>query len=411
MGLETRLSGLVKRGSLVLRLPAGSVIQLGDGTGERLVVAITNVKWCARLVANPALALGEAYVEGGLIIEEGSLSSFATVIGENLRLRPPRVLAAWERWLCEGLLNTNGRRRARRNVAHHYDLSLELYSRFLDKDLQYSCAYYSAPTATLEQAQAEKKRRLARKLLLSPGMTVLDIGCGWGGLALSLARAAHVNVHGITLSEEQLEVARARARQEGLASRAHFTLTDYRDVQGCYDRIVSVGMLEHVGSANLRRFFSKVAELLADDGVAVIHTISRPYGPGATQAWVAKHIFPGGYIPAASELLRAVEQAGLVLTDLEVLRLHYARTLQDWRARFMANRCEIAERYDERFCRMWEFYLCISEVAFRYRDHSVVQLQLAKRVDAVPITRSYQETDTSELRATIAEAATGAASA
>jgi cyclopropane-fatty-acyl-phospholipid synthase len=241
----------------------------------------------------------------------------------------------------------------------------------------------------LAEAQAAKKRHLAAKLLLEPGQKVLDIGCGWGGLALSLARAADITVDGITLSTEQLALASARAEAAGLAERARFSLTDFRDAKGPYDRIVSVGMFEHVGRPNYQAYFDQVASLLADDGVAVIHSIGRADGPNFTQPWVAKYIFPGGYIPSLSEVLPCVERAGLVVDDIEILRLHYAETLRCWRERFAERRAEIAQIYDERFCRMWEFYLSISELAFRYRGHMVFQLQLTKKVDAAPITRDY----------------------
>jgi len=225
--------------------------------------------------------------------------------------------------------------------------------------------------------------------MIQPGQTVLDIGCGWGGLGLTLAQETGAEVEGVTLSTEQLATARARAECAGLANRARFSLTDYRDVQGPYDRIVSVGMFEHVGRPNFQAYFDQVARLLKDDGVAVIHSIGRYDGPGFTQPWIAKYIFPGGYIPALSEVLPAIERAGLMVTDIELLRLHYAETLRCWRERFMAQRAEIAQIYDERFCRMWEFYLCVSEIAFRYRGHMVFQLQLTKKIDAAPLTRDY----------------------
>jgi cyclopropane-fatty-acyl-phospholipid synthase len=266
---------------------------------------------------------------------------------------------------------------------------VDFYRRFLDPDLQYSCAYFADPHMSLEAAQIAKKQHLAAKLLLRRGHKVLDIGCGWGGMALSLARAAGVEVDGITLSTEQLATARWRAESSGLADRARFALTDYRDVTGPYDRIISVGMFEHVGRPNYQTYFDQVARLLNDDGVAVIHAIGRADGPAFNQPWVEKYIFPGGYIPSLSEVLPCVEQAGLIVADIEILRLHYAQTLRCWRERFSAQRDEIVGIYDERFCRMWEFYLSISELAFRYRGHMVFQLQLAKRADAVPITRDY----------------------
>jgi cyclopropane-fatty-acyl-phospholipid synthase len=352
-------------------------------------VRITSRRWALRLAVYPSMALGEAYMDGGLVMEEGSIHDLVDLIGRNAQYRPLKRTNALARWWLDRRLQANARAAAKRNVAHHYDLSVDFYRRFLDPDLQYSCAYFERPDMSLEAAQAAKKRRLANKLLLSRGQKVLDIGCGWGGLGLSLARAADVEVDGITLSAEQLATARWRAEGSGLNGRARFSLTDYRDVEGPYDRIISVGMFEHVGRPNFQTYFDQVARLLKDDGVAVIHAIGRADGPAFTQPWVAKYIFPGGYIPSLSEVLPCVERAGLMVTDLEILRLHYAETLRCWRERFAARRGEIERMYDARFCRMWEFYLSISELAFRYRGHMVWQLQLAKRVDAVPITRGY----------------------
>ena len=274
-------------------------------------------------------------------------------------------------------------------MAHHYDLSDTLYDMFLDNDRQYSCAYYMSENDSLEHAQHNKKRHLAAKLLLEPGHKVLDIGSGWGGLGLYLAQTAEADVTGVTLSAEQLKVAEDRAAKAGLSDRVRFRLQDYRDETLKYDRIVSVGMFEHVGVGHYREFFEKVHDLLTDDGVALLHTIGRTDGPAATNPWLAKYIFPGGYIPAMSEIIPAIERTGMCITDIEVLRLHYASTLRDWRRRFNANRDKIREVYEERFCRMWEYYLASSEAAFRYGGQVNFQIQLAKRQDAVPLTRDY----------------------
>ena len=284
---------------------------------------------------------------------------------------------------------SNSRRAARRHVARHYDLSHEHYRQFLDTDLQYSCAYFADPSFSLEQAQEAKKRHIAAKLLLEPGLRVLDVGCGWGGLALSLAERERVEVVGVTLSREQLTVARQRAKQAQLDERVHFTLNDYREIEGPFDRIVSVGMFEHVGVPNYAQFFQKIRELLSPDGIALIHSIGRSNGPTITSAWTRKYIFPGGHIPALSEVAPVIERAGLVLTDLEVLRLHYAETLRHWRERFLASHRHNGRIYDERFCRMWEFYLASSELAFRYGGLMVFQAQLARQFDSVPLTRDY----------------------
>ena len=274
-------------------------------------------------------------------------------------------------------------------MAHHYDLAHEHYRRFLDADLQYSCAYFADPSFSLEQAQEAKKRHIAAKLLLQPGLRVLDIGCGWGGLALSLAEMERVEVVGVTLSREQLTVARERAKQARLEERVRFALQDYREIEGRFDRIVSVGMFEHVGTANYARFFQKIRDLLSADGIALIHSIGRMNGPAVTSAWTRKYIFPGGHIPALSEAAPVIERAGLVLTDLEILRLHYAETLRHWRERFMRSQRQDGRVYDQRFCRMWEFYLASSELAFRYGGLMVFQAQLAPQLDGVPLTRDY----------------------
>jgi cyclopropane-fatty-acyl-phospholipid synthase len=280
--------------------------------------------------------------------------------------------------------------RAQRNVAHHYDLNGRLYSLFLDRDRQYSCAYFPRGDETLEEAQIAKKRHIAAKLCLNrPGLSVLDIGCGWGGLALTLARDHGATVTGITLSKEQLSEARARAAAEGLTDRVSFELLDYRKLDRRFDRIVSVGMFEHVGVVHYRTFLDTVARSLKPDGVALLHAIGRSDGPGFTNPWIAKYIFPGGYCPALSEVIPPIEKSGLVATDIEVLRLHYAETLRNWRRRFAANRDTIASLYDERFCRMFEFYLCGSEIAFRREGHMVFQVQLAHDQSAVPLTRDY----------------------
>jgi cyclopropane-fatty-acyl-phospholipid synthase len=389
MALQDFLQRVIRDGDLSVKLPSGEVLTLGDATGPKVAVRIVGRRWLTRLAIYPSMALGEAYMEGGLVMEEGAIWDLVDLIGRNAQYRPLKRAGALSRWWLDRRLQANARAAARRNVAHHYDLSVDFYRHFLDSDLQYSCAYFADPGMSLEEAQVAKKQHLAAKLLLTSGQTVLDIGCGWGGLGLSLAKAADVQVDGVTLSTEQLATARWRAESSGLAERARFSLTDYRDVAGPYDRIVSVGMFEHVGRPNYQAYFDQVARLLADDGVAVIHSIGRADGPAFTQPWIAKYIFPGGYIPSLSEVLPCVERAGLIVADLEILRLHYAETLRCWRERFTAQRAEVAQMYDERFCRMWEFYLAISELAFRYRGHMVFQLQLTKRIDAAPITRDY----------------------
>jgi cyclopropane-fatty-acyl-phospholipid synthase len=387
------LNALVKRrireGALTARLPWGETIEAGDGSGKPVGLSITSARALARLATNPEVALGEAYMDGDLRFDTGGIWDLADLIGRNTPHIPVRPAGPIGRWWLDRRLQANAREAARRNVAHHYDLSNDFYRRFLDADMQYSCAYFGEPDLSLEAAQLAKKRHIANKLLLGPDLRVLDIGCGWGGLALTLASEWGVRVDGVTLSSEQLALAKQRSENAGLQQRTHFALADYRDLTGPYDRIVSVGMFEHVGRPNYQVFFDQVARLLKDDGVAVIHSIGRFDGPGFPQPWIAKYIFPGGYIPSLSEVLPAVERAGLMVTDIEILRLHYARTLACWRERLERNKAEVVRQFDERFYRMWEFYLCVSEMAFRHRGHMVFQMQLAKRVDRLPLTRDY----------------------
>jgi cyclopropane-fatty-acyl-phospholipid synthase len=382
---------IIRRGRLTLLTP-GRSFTVGDG--EPHVTVRLHDRWAMLALAlNPELAAGELYMDGRLTIEGGDIADFLELVSLNLsNQRPPALLRAIRRvrrWF-NPIRTRNRPRRARRNVAHHYDLSGELYDLFLDRDRQYSCAYFPRSRMTLEEAQAAKKRHIAAKLNLNrPGLRVLDIGCGWGGLALDLANEAEADVTGVTLSEEQLEVARERAAAAGLSWRCQFELKDYRQVKGRFDRIVSVGMFEHVGAPYYDAYFGKVAEMLAPDGVALVHTIGCPLGPGAYNPWIAKYIFPGGYIPALSEMTAAAERAGLPVSDVEILREHYALTLREWRKRFAEHRAEAAKLYDERFCRMWEFYLAGCEMAFRHGGLVVFQMQLIKRPDALPITRDY----------------------
>ena len=303
------------------------------------------------------------------------------------------------RYLLRRLQQANGRRRSKQNVAHHYDLDGRLYDLFLDADRQYSCGYFERDDDPLETAQLAKKRHIAAKLLVGPAAQVLDIGCGWGGLALYLAEACGArHVTGITLSGEQLTAARARAAGKALDDHVAFALKDYRDVEGRFDRIVSVGMFEHVGVGQYDAYFRKCAELLADDGVMLLHSIGRSERPGITNPWIAKYIFPGGYIPSLSEVLPAIERAGLLVTDVEILRLHYAETLKHWRARFLEERAAAAKLYDDRFVRLWDFYLAASEMAFREQAMMVFQIQITKRQDVVPLTRDYIQREEARLQ-------------
>ncbi len=358
-------------------------------TGPSVTVRLHDRMLPLRLVLNPSLAFGEAYMDGTLTIERGSLGDLLHLATQSLGTLDTHPIERVRAWLGRSFRQRNHHHRARANVAHHYDLSEALYDLFLDADRQYSCAYFTRGDETLEAAQQAKKRHLAAKLLLEPGCQVLDIGSGWGGLALELAETDNVDVTGITLSTEQLKSARGRAAAAGLSHQVRFELRDFREEPGQYDRIVSVGMFEHVGPSDHATFFSSVARALKPDGVALVHSIGRMGPPGTSDPWLSKYIFPGGYVPALSEVLAAVEKAGLWVADVEILRVHYADTLRHWHDRFQARRGEAAALYDERFCRMWEFYLVACEMLFRNGPLMVFQIQLAHRRDAVPLTRDY----------------------
>lgn len=382
----------VSQGDLHLIDANGGRWQFGDGTGPKVTIQLHDKRLHRRLLFNPKLALGEAYMDGTLTIEEGTLVDLLDVAGTNMESVEDhpmqRRFDAISRFFRK-LQQHNPVGRAQSNVAHHYDLSDELYDIFLDSDRQYSCAYFNGED-DLEAAQAAKKRHLAAKLMLDrPGLKVLDIGSGWGGMGLYLAQHGAADVTGVTLSVEQHKVSQQRAADMGLSDRVRFDLRDYRHETGKYDRIVSVGMFEHVGAGHYQEFFDKVRDLLTDDGICILHSIGRRQPPSTTNPWLRKYIFPGGYTPALSEVLSAVEKTGLWVTDIEVLRLHYAETLRHWNDRFQKNRARAAELYDEKFCRMWEFYLVGSEYSFRRMGQMVFQMQITKHQDAVPLTRDY----------------------
>lgn len=399
--LRVALATLVRRGNLRVITATGSTFTVGDGTGEPVAVRFTTSRAQRAAVLHPELKLGESYMDGTFVVDVGSIADFLSLVlraDQDIALRWTR-LRTIVRFLWRRVQQLNLRTRARRNVAHHYDLDGRLYALFLDSDRQYSCAYFESPGATLDDAQLAKKRHLAAKLLTQRGQRVLDIGCGWGGLALYLAETCGTQVTGITLSQEQLALARVRAGEKNLSSSVDFRLQDYRDLAGTFDRIVSVGMFEHVGVGYFNTYFRRCSDLLADDGVMVLHSIGRSEGPSTTNPWIAKYIFPGGYIPALSEVLPAIERAGLLVTDIEILRLHYAETLKAWRERFLAHRQDVERIYDRRFVRMWEFYLAASEFAFRNQNMMVFQIQMAKRQHVVPITRGYIASEEARLRA------------
>ncbi len=391
--LQSFLQKAFTTGNLTVCGMDGSSVTVGDGTGTPIIMRFNSAAAERAVALDPALKLGECYMDGEIDFEEGTIYDLIMLAYQNAGRQ--LIAAPWAKaieqlriaWRRFHQLNT--RIRSRGNVQRHYDLSAALYRLFLDPDMQYSCAYFARPEMSLTEAQLAKKRHIAAKLRLEEGQDLLDIGCGWGGMGLYLARVAGAKVTGVTLSDEQLAVAKRRVGTEDLAARVDFRLQDYRDIAESFDRIVSVGMFEHVGINHFDTFFRKSATLLRKDGVMLLHTIGRADPPGATNPFIHKYIFPGGYIPALSEIMAAVERSGLIVTDVEILRLHYAETLKAWREAFMARREEARAIYDEAFCRMWEFYLAGSEATFREGGMVVFQLQLAHRVEDVPITRDY----------------------
>ena len=398
--LDILLRAFIRRGTLRVTTASGRTFTFGDGTGKPVTIRIISRAAQFALLRDPELKFGELYMDGSLVVEDGTITEALQIVQGQPMEAPHWSRAQWlARFVRRRLQQFNPRKRSRQNVAHHYDLDGRLYSLFLDADRQYSCGYFETPDQSLDDAQLAKKRHLAAKLLLERGQSVLDIGSGWGGLGLYLAEMAGSRVTGVTLSEEQLAIANERAAEKNIADQAQFRLQDYRDIAEQFDRIVSVGMFEHVGVTHYNTFFRKCAQMLNDDGVMVLHSIGRSEGPGITNPWIAKYIFPGGYIPALSEVLPAIERAGLLVTDIEIQRLHYAETLKAWRQRFLAHREEVEKIYDKRFIRMWEFYLASSEMAFRQQNLMVMQIQLAKRQGVVPITRDYIAREEQRLRA------------
>ena len=390
---DRMLQRFVQHGTLHVAWPDGRICEYGNGRGTCAAINVHSPDFPRRMAINPDLAVGEGYVNGDFVIKNDDLHGFLTVLVQNIALqdapiwwqRPLNAVRTGFRWVSQ----INPVARARANVAHHYDLSRDLYRLFLDRDMQYSCAYFQRPSDSLEQAQIDKKIHIANKLLIEPGMRILDIGCGWGGMALTLARDYGAQVVGVTLSKEQHLVATQRAKAAGLDRRIDFRLQDYRHVKDSFDRIVSIGMFEHVGQPHYGAFFRMVRDALTPDGVALIHTIGRSQGPRKPSPWMQKHIFPGSYAPSLSEVLRPMENKGLYVADIEILRLHYADTLMHWQRRFAANIGRVRALYDDRFCRMWNFYLLSMQFAFRFGLLDVAQFQLSKEFAAVPITRDY----------------------
>jgi cyclopropane-fatty-acyl-phospholipid synthase len=395
--LRRAFAALVRRGSLQVQAPSGRVLSFGDGAAPHARLVFTDARALLAMLLDPELHMGELFMAGRLQVSEGTVyDALVLLLRDAGDVRPPLPVQLLDalRLRTRRWLQRNLPARARANVAHHYDLDDRLYSLFLDPERQYSCAYFDPPGIGLDAAQRAKQRHVTAKLLLQPGQRVLDIGCGWGGLSRYLARVGQAGqVTGITLSQEQLATAKRLAAATPEAGRLEYRLQDYRDTAARepagYDRIVSVGMFEHVGLGFYDAYFQACRRLLKDDGVMLLHFIGNSDVPDFTNPWITRYIFPGGQIPALSECMPAIERSGLVVTDIEVLRLHYAQTLRLWRQRFMARRDEALAVYDERFCRMWEFYLSMSEAAFRHQQIAVFQIQLARRQDAVPLTRGY----------------------
>ena len=392
--LKNLFSRTVKQGTLRVYDADGELHEfIGTPAAPVVTLRLHDKKLYRSLFLNGKMTLGEAYMDGTLTFEEGSSPHdfLSLVVRNQASVAAHPMLKAVNRInrFLKPLRQLNPVGKAQQNVAHHYDLSARLYQLFLDDDQQYSCAYFASPDDTLEVAQENKKQLLCAKLDLKDGQKVLDIGCGWGGLSLHIAQQANVEVLGVTLSREQHKIATERAQAMGLADRVRFELLDYRHIEEKFDRIVSVGMFEHVGVSHYDEFFAKMNALLQDDGVAVLHSIGRSCPPGSVSPWIHKYIFPGAYSPALSEVFPHVENNRLWVTDVEILRIHYATTLMEWYRRFQENRAEIAELYDERFCRMWEFYLLSVETSFRDGAGMVFQMQLTKRADALPLTRRY----------------------
>lgn len=393
--LDEIYSRAIKNGCLKIIDAFGMQHQFGNEMSPKVTIRLLDSALHYKISLNPELFIGEAYMDGSLVIEEGTLKEFFEILFRNSSSKMPQ---GWLRmmeignYLARSLQQLNTISSASKNVKHHYDLSSEFYNIFLDDEKQYSCAYFTPEVKTLEEAQKKKMQHIVNKLLIKPNHRILDIGCGWGGLACTIARQTGAQVTGISLSVEQIKVARQRAKNEGLDGQVKFELLDYRQFGSSaekFDRIVSVGMFEHVGIDQYSIFFQKVQELLKEDGVMLLHSIGRAQGPSSTNAWIRKYIFPGGYIPALSEVVPHVEKAGLHIADIEVLRLHYARTLREWRLRFDANLENIQKIYDEKFCRMWEFYLTGAEASFEHWGNMVFHLQLSKQPDSVPLTREY----------------------
>ena len=405
--LDKLLRRLVRRGELVVTDHDGKIYRYGapDPGRAALAVRLTDRGAAFKIARDPRVGAGEAYMDGRLVVEQGDIRELIDLLRRNAPwersgiIKPKSPLRRAAQSAMGRIDRVNWQRRSKRNAAHSYEISSRLFELFLDRDLQYTMGYWTGDTDDLDTAQQHKMAHIAAKLDLRPGQRLLDIGCGWGGFALYLHRTTGADVLGIALAEEQIRVARARAAAEGVSDRVKFELIDYRNLEGRFDRITVVGMLEHVGPPQYPGFFRKCRDLLAPDGVMLVHTIGRIGKPGVTDRWTSKYIFPGGYIPALSEIVSATEKQRLIVSDVETLRLHYVPTLEHWYKRTEAARDEIVALYDERFFRMWQFYLAGSEAAFRHGGMANFQVQLIRDRHALPITRDYMAEAETRLRA------------
>lgn len=390
MRIESFLERFIKVGSLTLIDVDGKSYRFVGTPTPDVTIQLCSRSFARRLLRSPQLALGEGYVNGDFIIKKGNVFDLLMMCAGNLQYTSLSPLKNFFRTLGKRFFHSRTSiSKSQHNISYHYDLSEALYRLFLDKDMQYSCGYFKNIHDDLETAQENKKRHLTAKLQIKPGQKILDIGCGWGGFALSLAREANVHVVGLTLSKEQHRIATARAKEAGLADRVSFQLKDYRQETGLYDRIVSMGMFEHVGPKQYDEFFSKVSSLLKENGLAVLHSIGRSTGPNMPNPWLDKYIFPGGYCPALSETMEAIEDSKLHATDIEILHHHYAETLRHWRKRFLDNRERVLIAWGPRFLRMWEYYLTLCEVAFRKQGFMAFQIQMVKNQENASLTRDY----------------------
>ncbi len=403
--LDKLLRQLIRTGTLLITDYDGKRYRYGDGSGTPIAIRFTDRRAAGHIARDPRIGAGEAYMDGWLVVEPPhDIRDFVLFVTAGARaqgtpLAAPGALRRSLDWAAAKADQINWRAKASKNIVHHYDLTRQFYELFLDEDRQYSMGYYRDPANCLERAQVDKKALIAAKLRLQPGMRVLDIGGGWGGLALYLHRHFGCEVLGVSLAPDQVRFANERAEAAGVAGKVRFELIDYRDVTGQFDRITSVGMIEHVGAPHFGEYFAKTRDLLADEGVMLTHTIGRTTPPGTTDKWTRKYIFPGSYIPAMSELVAALERARWEVADVEVLRYHYAHTLEEWYRRTSLHEAEITALYDARLFRMWQFYLAGAEQSFRHGSMVNFQIQSVKRRDALPITRDYIGVEAARLSA------------